>query len=323
MHNDFSQKILVTGAAGFIGSNFINRIAKNEKDIYFLAFDSLTYAGNIDNIQETLDQCNNIDFLKGDIRNTTLLEQVFTEYNFSGVLNFAAESHVDNSILSPNVFVETNVVGTLNLLNCAKNIKGLRYLQVSTDEVYGSLLEGEDPFTELTNIRPNSPYSASKASADMLVRSYNETYGLDTIITRCSNNYGPRQLTEKLIPLMITNAMNGKRLPVYGDGMNIRDWIHVDDHNDGIWMAYNKGCSGEVYNFGGDCEKRNIDIVKIILDHLQIDHSLIEFVRDRLGHDWRYAIDFTKARKNFDWTPKRSFDDGIKSTIDWYRGNLK
>lgn len=320
------KKILVTGGAGFIGSNFIRKIATENKNYEFHILDALTYAGKIENIEDLFESNPHITFEKGDIRDQNLVNQVFKKHNFDGVIHFAAESHVDNSIKNPNIFVETNVIGTLNLLNAAKEIqkaKAIRFLHISTDEVYGTLKEDDPAFTESTNIQPNSPYSASKASSDLLVQSYYETFGLDTLITRCSNNYGPYQLNEKLIPLMITNALNDKALPVYGDGRNIRDWIFVDDHNIGVWEVFTKGKSGEVYNLGGKSEKRNIDVVKTLLDSLDKPHSLISFVTDRLGHDWRYAIDFSKIQNELNWSPKTSFEDGIKITVDWYKDKLK
>lgn len=319
MQNNNEKLILITGGAGFIGSNFVNTICKRESAYRFIILDALTYAGDYKNIGKVIDSCEHISFVKGDIRDTVFLEKLFNENDFNGVLNFAAESHVDNSIENPNIFVETNVLGTLNLLNVSRKKDNLRFLQVSTDEVYGSLNEGDPSFTEDSQISPNSPYSASKASADHLVRSYFETYGMDVVTTRCSNNYGPRQLKEKLIPLMINNALKNISLPVYGDGKNIRDWIYVDDHNEGVWLAFLKGESGHVYNFGGDCEKRNIDIVKYILNSLGKEESLISFVEDRLGHDWRYSIDFSKSKNILNWEPRVSFLDGMKKTIDWYR----
>lgn len=319
------KKILVTGGAGFIGSNFIRKIATENTEYRFHILDALTYAGKLENIQDILDKYEHITFEKGDIRDQEHMQRIFQQYQFDGVIHFAAESHVDNSIKNPNIFVETNVIGTLNLLNAAKNLmseKKVRFLHVSTDEVYGTLSEDEPAFTEDTNIKPNSPYSASKASSDLLVHSYHETFGLDTVITRCSNNYGPYQLNEKLIPLMITNALKDEKLPVYGDGRNIRDWIYVDDHNIGVWKVFTKGKSGEVYNLGGNSEKRNLEVVKILLDTLKKPHSLISFVTDRLGHDWRYAIDFKKTQDELGWSPKVTFEQGIKNTVEWYKAKL-
>ena len=258
---------------------------------------------------------------KGKIK--FVVETIFKEVNISGVIHFAAESHVDNSIINPNIFVETNVLGTLNLLNAALRLgeSDIRFLHISTDEVYGQLKEADPAFCETTPIAPSSPYSASKAGSDLIVRSYHETYKMDVVITRCSNNYGPYQFPEKLIPLMIHNALNDKKLPVYGDGRNIRDWIYVDDHCEGIWQAFLKGRKGEVYNFGGNSEMRNIDVIKTILKQVGKPESLISFVEDRKGHDWRYAINFNKAKKELQWQPKTLFSDGIKKTVHWYIEN--
>lgn len=322
-----SKTILVTGAAGFIGSNFIKKIAlapEVKSQFKFLILDALTYAGVYESIQEEIETSENLEFHKVDIRNASELEQ-FKKMPVDGIIHFAAESHVDNSIKNPNIFVETNVLGTLNLLNLGlyfhKQGRDFRFLHVSTDEVYGSLKESDPAFTENNQINPNSPYSASKASSDLMVRAYFETYGLDAVITRCSNNYGAYQFPEKLIPLMIRRALSDQALPVYGDGRNIRDWIFVDDHNRGVWAAFIKGKSGEVYNFGGNSEKRNIDVVKNILSILGKPEKLITFVEDRLGHDWRYAMNSTKASKELGWTPEVSFEEGIKKTVDWYLNN--
>ena len=322
------KKILVTGAAGFIGSNFLKRICLNEvvKNEYdFVILDALTYAGHYPTIKDEIDNNENLSFQMVDIRNGEKIKELFNCNSFVGVINFAAESHVDRSIDNPNIFVETNSIGTLNLLNASldrsRANKEFTYLQVSTDEVYGALGYDDPAFNELTPLAPNSPYSASKAGADLLVRSFNETHGMKTIITRCSNNYGPYQFPEKLIPLMISNALNDKPLPVYGKGENIRDWIYVDDHNDGIWSAFTKGKSGEVYNFGGNSEMKNIDLVKILINDLGKSEDLITFVTDRLGHDFRYAIDYSKATRELGWNPKVNFENGIKKTIEWYQEN--
>jgi len=291
----------------------------------FTIIDALTYAGRKQTLQTELDSNDHLQFVQLDIRNSEKVQELFTNTLFSGVIHFAAESHVDRSITNPNIFVETNVLGTLNLLNSSLKTfnqnPDFRFLHVSTDEVYGTLSETDPAFTETTPIAPNSPYSASKASSDLLVRSYFETYKMNTVTTRCSNNYGPYQFPEKLIPLMIQNATDNKSLPVYGNGKNIRDWIYVDDHNNGIWQAYLKGKAGEVYNFGGNAEKRNIDVVKQILKILGKPESLISFVEDRKGHDWRYAIDFTKAKKELNWEPKTSFEEGLQKTVEWYTNN--
>lgn len=320
--------IILTGCAGFIGSNFVNKITvdKTVKAKYnFHIIDALTYAGMYESIQETIETNEHLSFEKIDIRDTEKVLSLTKIKNITGIIHFAAESHVDNSIKNPNIFIETNVMGTLNLLNLAKELqkanKDFRFLHVSTDEVYGSLTEQEPAFTEDHHIKPNSPYSASKASSDLLVRAYNETFGLNTFITRCSNNYGPYQFPEKLIPLMIHNAQKDLSLPVYGDGKNIRDWIYVDDHNTGVWAVFEKGESGECYNLGGESEKRNIEVVKTVLGILDKPESLITFVEDRLGHDWRYAMDITKAVKKLDWSPSVSFEQGIKKTVQWYQKN--
>ncbi|QDK37687.1 dTDP-glucose 4,6-dehydratase [Bdellovibrio sp. NC01] len=321
------QTVLLTGCAGFIGSNFVNTIAIREdvKSKYdFVIVDALTYAGRLPNIQKSLDENKNLTFVHADIRDSHKMDELFKKHQFTGVMNFAAESHVDRSIESPNIFVETNVLGTLNLLKESlalfeKN-PAFRYLQVSTDEVYGTLQMEDPAFTEQTPIAPNSPYSASKASADLLVRSFFETFKLPTIITRCSNNYGPLQVEEKFIPLMIKRALANEKLPIYGTGMNIRDWIYVDDHNEGVWKAFTDGKAGEVYNFGGNSERQNLDVAKMILKHLGKPESLLNFVQDRKGHDFRYAINYSKAQKELGWTPKVNFEEqGLLRTIEYYK----
>lgn len=315
------QKIFVTGGAGFIGSNFIKRILDVTKDVSIINFDALTYAGNLNNLAD-ISENDNYKFIKGDIRNKELLEHILSTEKPDGIINFAAESHVDRSINDSTPFIETNITGTLNLLECTRKFKIASFLQVSTDEVYGSLgLTGL--FTENTPIDPKSPYSASKASADHLVLAFVNTFGINAKITRCSNNYGPYQFPEKLIPLMINNALEDKNLPVYGDGLNVRDWIYVDDHCDGIWAVYEKGKAGEVYNIGGNSEKTNISIVKLLLEKLGKPDSLITYVKDRPGHDKRYAIDNTKISEELGWKPKWSFEDGMKKTINWYLDNKK
>lgn len=322
------KHILLTGCAGFIGSNFVKKITcdTNVKSEYdFTIIDALTYAGRKQTIQKELDSQSHLQFIQMDIRDGQRVENLFNEIPFSGVIHFAAESHVDRSITEPNIFVETNVLGTLNLLNASlkafQKRPEFRFAHVSTDEVYGTLSESDPAFSESTPLSPNSPYSASKASSDLLVRSYFETYKLNTVITRCSNNYGPFQFPEKLIPLMIQNATRNKKLPVYGDGRNIRDWIFVDDHNAGVWQAFLKGNAGEVYNFGGCSEKRNLDVVKSILQILNKPESLIQFVEDRKGHDWRYAIDYSKAQQELGWQPTVSFETGLQKTVQWYLDN--
>ncbi|GAB5465074.1 MAG: dTDP-glucose 4,6-dehydratase [Candidatus Kapaibacteriales bacterium] len=310
-------KILVTGGAGFIGSCFIRRILSNT-ECSVLNIDSLTYAGNIKNLS-SVESLPNYSFMKVDIADKNSLANVFEMFAPDIVVNFAAESHVDRSIMDATPFIKTNVEGTLNLLQLSLKHE-CRYLQVSTDEVYGSLGK-TSYFTEKTPLDPRSPYSASKASADMLVQSFYHTFGLDAIITRCSNNYGPYQFPEKLIPLMTINSINDKDLPVYGKGDNIRDWIHVEDHCLGIELAVEKGKSGEVYNFGGNNEKTNLEIVENILSTFPDSESTIKYVTDRLGHDYRYAIDNSKAKAALGFEPKIKFEDGIKKTIEWYIEN--
>ena len=372
---------LVTGAAGFIGVNFVKyMLEKYGTNIKIVVLDKLTYAGNKDSIQEEID-VKKIDFVKGDIGNRELVEDIFSRYDIDYVVNFAAESHVDRSISGPRVFLETNILGTQNLLEVAKNNwsigkdekgypvykEGKKYLQISTDEVYGSLSKdymeakelyldenvkrvvegrenlktyGENFFTEETPLDPRSPYSSSKASADMIVRAYAETYKLPINITRCSNNYGPYQFPEKLIPLIIKNILEGKNLPVYGDGSNVRDWLYVRDHNKAVDMVINNGRLGEVYNIGGFNEEKNINIVKLTIDTIarimkeepeyrkilkteleNINYKLITYVQDRLGHDARYAIDPTKIATELGWYPETAFDKGIELTIRWYLDN--
>lgn len=311
------KRILVTGGCGFIGSNFVKYMLNRHDDYKIINFDALTYAGNPDNLTDIEDHAN-YQFIKGDITNADQVKEAMTGIDY--VVHFAAESHVDRSITDPSVFVRTNINGTYNLLESAMNEGVEKFIHVSTDEVYGSLPE-DGYFTEVTPLAPNSPYSASKASSDLLVRSYFETYQFPGIITRCSNNYGVYQFPEKLIPLMITNAVEDKSLPVYGDGMNVRDWLYVDDHCEAIDVVLHKGKAGEVYNIGGNNEWHNIDLVKLILKDLNKPESLIEFVQDRLGHDRRYAIDSTKIKEELGWSPKVQFEEGIKKTIAWYENN--
>ncbi|MEN0664372.1 dTDP-glucose 4,6-dehydratase [Caldifermentibacillus hisashii] len=313
------MKVLVTGGAGFIGSNFVRYMVKKYPEYQIVNLDLLTYAGNLENLKE-IENKPNYKFVKGDIADHEFINGFFAEEKFDYVINFAAESHVDRSITEPGIFVRTNVQGTQVLLDAAKNIGVKKYLQVSTDEVYGTLGE-TGYFTEETPLAPNSPYSASKAGADLLVRAYHETYGMPVNITRCSNNYGPFHFPEKLIPLMIINALHDKDLPVYGDGLNVRDWLYVEDHCEAIDTVLHKGVVGEVYNIGGNNEHTNIEIVKTILKHLGKPESLIKFVKDRPGHDRRYAIDATKIRTELGWEPKHTFESGIKETIDWYLEN--
>ena len=372
---------LVTGAAGFIGTNFVKyMLEKYGKSIRIIVLDKLTYAGNIENIQEEIDS-KKIDFVKGDICNRELVEDIFSRYEIDYVVNFAAESHVDRSISNPQIFLETNILGTQNLLEVSKKFwsigkdengypvykEGKKFLHISTDEVYGSLSKdyteakelvlndrvkkvaegrknlktyGDKFFTEETPLDPRSPYSASKTSSDMIVRAYAETYKFPMNITRCSNNYGPYQFPEKLIPLIIKNILEGKKLPVYGDGSNVRDWLYVKDHNKAVDMVINNGRLGEVYNIGGFNEEKNINIVKLTIDTIakimkeepeyrrvlktdvtKISYDLISYVQDRLGHDARYAIDPEKIVTELGWYPETSFDEGIEQTIRWYLDN--
>ncbi len=331
-----SKTYLVTGGAGFIGSNFIHYLLSKHDDILVFNVDKLTYAGNLENLKSVMDDKRHV-FVQADICDAGALQRLFQEYTIDYVVNFAAESHVDRSITDPDVFVRTNVMGTLNLLNIAKAAwktgedtyrEGVKFQQVSTDEVYGSL-GPEGFFTETTPLDPHSPYSASKTSADLFVKAYADTYRLPVTITRCSNNYGPYQFPEKLIPLMINNCLNKKSLPVYGDGMQIRDWLYVEDHCKAIDLVLQKGRPGEVYNVGGHNEQPNIAIVKSIIAYVSekvdpsIDESLIKHVTDRKGHDRRYGIDPTKIKEELGWEPETMFSEGIKKTIDWYLENMQ
>jgi dTDP-glucose 4,6-dehydratase len=313
------KSVLVTGGAGFIGSNFINYILDKRDDYNIINLDKLTYAGNLENLVLS-ESKKNYHFIKGDITNTELVNYLFQKYNIKFVINFAAESHVDRSILGSEVFFRSNVLGTNVLLETSRKFEVEKFLQISTDEVYGSL-DSEGLFTEETPLHPNSPYSASKASADMMALSFHHTYGLPVVITRCSNNYGPFQFPEKLIPLMIINTLNNKKLPVYGDGMNVRDWIYVIDHNRAVEMVFEKGKDGEVYNIGARTEMPNIEIVKLILNELSKPEDMIEFVKDRAGHDRRYAIDSTKIESEIGWNPRFNFEDAVSQTIKWYLDN--
>jgi dTDP-glucose 4,6-dehydratase len=326
------KNVLVTGGAGFIGSNFIHYLLENT-ECNVINLDALTYAGNLDNLKD-IENSKQYSFIKGDICDKNLVANILEKYAIDTVVNFAAESHVDRSIDNPQIFLTTNILGTQNLLECAKNYWkvnsldkysreykiGVKFLQVSTDEVYGALGKA-GMFTENTPLSPNSPYSASKASADLFVRAYYETFGMPINITRCSNNYGPYQFPEKLIPLMINNCQNDKPLPVYGDGMQIRDWLHVNDHCSAILAVLQNGKTGEVYNIGGNNEKANIEIVKLIISILGKSESLIEYVKDRPGHDRRYAIDNTKITSQLGWKPSYTFENGIRETVKWYLDN--
>ena len=323
-------RYLITGGAGFIGSNFVRYLLKTHADIRVVNLDLLTYAGRLENLPEDPRH----SFVRGDVCDRELVSHLFSEYDFDTVIHFAAESHVDRSISDPDVFVRTNVMGTLNLLRCAMDSwfdgawkPGKKYLQVSTDEVYGAL-GSEGFFTETTPLSPHSPYSASKASADLFVLAFRDTYGMPVNITRCSNNYGPSQYPEKLIPLMIRNAMQHKPLPIYGDGMQVRDWLYVDDHCRAIDLVAARGRAGEIYNVGGHNERTNLQIVRTILRQLhdrlgddEINDGLIRHVEDRPGHDRRYAIDPAKIRRELGWSPETSFETGIQKTIDWYLSN--
>ena len=327
------KKYLITGCAGFIGSNFVYYMLKKHEDILLVNLDKLTYAGNLENLKGTEGDPRHV-FIQGDICDEALVRSLFAKYDFDYVINFAAESHVDRSIANPEIFVQTNVLGTVNLLQRAKEAwydaekktwrEGKKYLQVSTDEVYGAL-GAEGFFTETTPLDPHSPYSASKASADYFVKAFHDTYGMPINITRCSNNYGPYQFPEKLIPLMINNVKRHKPLPVYGDGMQIRDWLYVEDHCKAIDMVAEGGRNGEVYNVGGHNERPNIFIVKTIISQLherlkddEISDALIKHVEDRLGHDRRYGIDPTKIKNDLGWFPETSFEQGMDKTVQWY-----
>ena len=310
------MKILVTGGAGFIGSHFIRKLLSVKEVQNVLVLDNLTYAGRIENLFE-FQKDPRFNFVKGDIRDSKILDELIKEKNY--VVNFAAESHVDRSIEDSSNFVSTNIVGTHTLLEAVKKRTDIRYLQVSTDEVYGSIPIGH--WTEDSPLLANSPYSASKASADLLVRAFNVTYGVDTVITRCSNNFGSHQFPEKLIPLSIIKLIKGKKIQIYGNGLNVRDWLHVTDHCEGIYLAMIKGKPGSVYNFGANAEKTNLEISDLILNQMGFDQSRMEFVGDRLGHDLRYAVSFDKARYELGFEPRIPFEVGIKETIEWYINN--
>ncbi len=310
------RRLLVTGGAGFIGSNFVRMVLSEQPDCFIANLDKLTYAGNLENLAGFLDHPNH-EFIKGDICDGQLTEKIIEQYRIDAIINFAAESHVDRSIAGPKVFIQTNVTGTLTLLEAARDKNLQRFIQVSTDEVYGSL-GPQGKFTEQTPLSPNSPYSASKAAADHLVKAFGHTWGVKYNITRCSNNYGPYQFPEKLIPLMINNALNDKELPVYGDGLYVRDWLYVYDHCTAIWKVLAEAPPGEIYNIGGCNEKANLEVVHLILERLGKPKSLIKHVTDRPGHDRRYAIDATKIMTELDWRPSVTFEQGIAKTIDWY-----
>ncbi len=328
-----SKTILITGGAGFIGSHVVRQFVANYPDYHIVNLDKLTYAGNLNNLKD-IESAPNYKFVKGDICDFKSMESLFGEYNFNGVIHLAAESHVDRSIKNPLAFIETNILGTVSLLSAAKsawkNFDSKRFYHISTDEVYGSL--GEDGFfTETTSYDPQSPYSASKASSDHFVRAYSNTYGIPVVLSNCSNNYGPFQFPEKLIPLMINNIQNNKPLPVYGKGENVRDWLYVEDHARAIDLIYHEGKIGETYNIGGFNEWKNIDIVNLLCDLLDkklqrnpgTSSKLITYVTDRAGHDHRYAIDASKIKNELGWEPSLQFEEGLNKTIDWYLENEK
>ena len=324
-----NKTILITGGAGFIGSHVIKRFVTQYPDYHIINLDKLTYCGDLTNVKE-VSSAENYTFIMGDICNTQLLNNIFEEYNPEAIIHLAAESHVDNSITNPNIFVETNVIGTCNLLNMAVKYNVERFYHVSTDEVYGELELNAEPFLETTPYDPKSPYSASKAASDHFVRAFGNTFGLNYVISNCSNNYGPNQHTEKLIPKVISSILNKEPIPVYGKGDNIRDWLYVEDHAKAIDLIFHNGVNGETYNIGGDCERSNLDLVRILcneidflLDNENSSTELITFVEDRKGHDFRYAIDCEKIKKELEWEIETSFGDGIRKTIDWYIKKLK
>lgn len=312
------SRILVTGAAGFIGSNFVRHLLRARPDAQVVGVDKLTYAGNLESLADCTEDAR-FRFVRCDICDADAMAPILGD-GIEVIVNFAAESHVDRSILGAQEFVRTNVIGVQVLLDLARAHEVNRFLQVSTDEVYGSL-GPSGKFTETTPVAPNSPYSASKTAADHLVHAYHHTFGMPTLITRCSNNYGPYQFPEKLIPLFITNLLEKKKVPLYGDGMNVRDWIHVQDHCEAILTVLERGTPGEVYNIGGECEVPNIEIARRLLSHLDCNDDMIEYVTDRPGHDRRYAVDISKITKELGWRPRMNFDDGLAETVAWYLAN--
>ena len=309
------MRLLITGGLGFIGSNYIRYILEKYPDYEIKNLDAVTYAGNLENLR-VAEKNKNYSFVKGDICDSKVVDKLAKDRD--AIINFAAETHVDRSLIESGSFVKTDVLGTHILLEAAKKYQIKKFLQISTDEVFGSIENGS--FTENSLLQPNSPYSASKAGGEMLVRAYNKTFNVPTLITRSTNNYGPCQHPEKFIPLSITNLLEGKKVPLYGDGLNVRDWIYVMDNCEAIDFVFHKGLIGEIYNIGANCEKRNIDVVKMILKNLYKDESNIEFVKDRLGHDRRYSIDCTKIKK-LGWMPKTNFENGLRMTIEWYKKN--
>ena len=311
------MKILVTGGAGFIGSSFVRYVLRQRTDVHVVNYDALTYAGNLRNLAEVAGDPRYV-FIKGDIANGTLVNRVFEEHRFDAVVNFAAETHVDRSIVDSTPFVRTNIEGTRCLLEASRTYQVERYIQISTDEVYGSL-GPSGSFLESTPIDPSSPYSASKAAADLLALAYFRTYKLPVIVTRCSNNYGPYQFPEKLIPVLVTNAMEDRPLPIYGDGLNVREWIFADEHSRAVLTALERGTPGEVYNIGSGHEKTNLDVVRAILRVMGKPESLIQFVKDRPGHDRRYSIDCSKIRREWNWSSEIDFSSGLAATVAWYR----
>lgn len=316
----YKKIILVTGGAGFIGSNYLNKFVPKYKNYFFINLDALTYAGNLNNIK--IKNAKNYTLEKMDIRDIKSLNKNFSKYHPTDIIHFAAETHVDFSIQNPAIFIETNINGTNNILMLAKEYKINRFCQISTDEVYGQLNSKKGKFKETDKLDPSSPYSASKAAAELLVNAYHKTFGLNTVITRSSNNYGPNQDTSKLIPKFITNLLKNEKVPLYASGQNIRDWIYVEDNVRAIDLVFHKGKSGEVYNIGGQCEKTNLEITKILLKLLDKDESFIEQVADRPGHDFRYALDVSKIRRELGWRPKYNFQQGVKKTVEFYK-NLK
>jgi dTDP-glucose 4,6-dehydratase len=315
-----NKTIIVTGGCGFIGSNYLNKYVLEHEDYLFINVDCLTYAADPKNVH--VSESKNYLFEKADIRNIEKLEEIFAKYKPTDIIHFAAESHVDISIEKPSIFVETNVIGTHNLLLLSTKYGIQRFLQVSTDEVYGSLAKTAAAFTTLSNLAPNSPYSASKASADLLVAAYHKTFGLNTVITRCSNNYGPNQDTTKLIPKFISLLLQNKKVPLYSKGENIRDWIYVEDHIDAIDIAFHNGRSGGIYNVGGNCELSNLEMVKKLLKLTDNGENLIEFVADRKGHDFRYAIDTTETEKELGWKARTKLETGLPETLKYYKASL-